>query len=240
MLSKRYNQFDNVIYEPLNEPVANNSDDWYQLIEDFIVTIRRNSDQFLLIESNLWGNVKTFEELPKFKDNKIIYSFHYYLPLSVTHQKAYWIPYFINYYNDYPGKPGQLDEFLIKIKSEDENFYEMMVEENREWNKQALLESLQPVLNFKKKFNVPVLCGEFGIIVLAKPQTRINWLRDLIEVFIKNDISYIYWNYKNMDFGLIDFTDQYKQNPNYDPQTRMDYESIKILQKGIKKENPQL
>ena len=37
-----------------------------------------------------------------------------------------------------------------------------------------------------------------------------------------------------MDFGLIDFTEQYKGNPNYDPQTRIDYASIKILQQGVK------
>ena len=237
MLSKRYCHFNNVIYEPLNEPVANKSDDWHKLVTDFIATVRKNSNQFLLIESNLWGNVNKFEELPKFDDDKIIYSFHYYLPLSITHQKAYWLPYFVKYYNqnnDYPGRPKKIDEFLIKIKNEDKNFYEMISEENKEWNKQALLETLKPVLKFKKKFNVPVLCGEFGSIVLANPQTRQNWLKDLIEIFIENDISYTYWNYKNMDFGLIDFTEQYKGNPNYDPQTRIDYASIKILQQGVK------
>ena len=111
MLSKRYHEYSNIIYEPLNEPVANKSDDWHKLIEDYIATVRKNSDQFLLIESNLWGNVKTFAELPKFDDKRIIYSFHYYIPLSITHQKAYWIPYFTKYYN----KTVKDDDFGIKI-----------------------------------------------------------------------------------------------------------------------------
>lgn len=238
MLSKRYHKFDNIILEPLNEPVANKSEDWNNLIIDFIRTVRKNTDQFLLIESNLWGNVRTFAELPKFDDKRIIYSFHYYIPLTITHQKAYWIPYFTKYYNkavDYPGKPEGMEHFLTKIKSEDPNFYETMNEENKYWNRQTLLESLQPIFDFKKKFNVPILCGEFGAIVLANPLTRQKWLKDLIEIFIENDISYTYWNYKNMDFGLIDYTEVYKNNPNYDTQSRMDKETIKILQQVITK-----
>ena len=238
MLSKRYKNFSNIIYEPLNEPVANNSVDWHNLVEDFIACVRKNSDQYLLIESNLWGNVKKFADLPKFSDDKIIYSFHYYLPLHITHQRAYWLPFMIKYYNknsDYPGKPHDFEQLLVKLKIEDPNFYEIMSEEYREWNKQTLKETLKPVLDFKNKFNVPVLCGEFGTIVLAHPKTRKNWLKDIVELFLENDISYTYWNYKNMDFGLIDVTDQYKENPNYDPQTRLDNESLKILQEGTKK-----
>ena len=238
MLSRRYSDFANVIYEPLNEPVANDSKDWHQLVEDFIVTVRKNSSQFLLIESNLWGNVKEFSDLPKFTDDKIIYSFHFYIPLFISHQKAYWLPLIVKYYNknfNYPGKPDNMDSFLSTIKDLDKNFFLLMSEENKEWNKSALRESLKPVLDFKKKYNVPVLCGEFGTIALAYPHTRQNWLKDVIDLFSENDISYTYWNYKNMDFGLLDFTDQYKDNPNYDCNTRIDHESLKILQGGLKR-----
>lgn len=236
-LSKRYHKFENVIYEPLNEPVAGIDTDWIKLVEDFIATVRKNSNQFLVIESNLWGNVKKFEELPKFSDDKVIYSFHFYIPLYITHQKASWIPNIIKHYNknsDYPGKPEGMDEFLKKLEIGDQNFYLLMAEENKVWNKQALNESLKPVLDFKNKYNVPVLCGEFGTIALAKPQTRLNWLKDVVDLFKENDIWFTYWNYKNMDFGIMDFTEQYRHNPNYDTKTRIDYESVKILQGGVK------
>jgi hypothetical protein len=48
----------------------------------------------------------------------------------------------------------------------------------------------------------------------------------------KQKISYSYWSYKNMDFGVIDHTELYKDNPNYD-NGRLDGNTLKALQNGI-------
>jgi hypothetical protein len=81
---------------------------------------------------------------------------------------------------------------------------------------------MTPVLAFKEKFNVPILCGEFGCIAKADPQTRVNWTNDVVSLFKKHGISYTYWSYKNMDFGLYDFTEKYADNPNYANEERLD------------------
>jgi len=104
-----------------------------------------------------------------------------------------------------------------------------------EWNKEALERTIAPVLAFKEKYNVPILCGEFGCIAKADPETRINWINDLISLFKKHRISYTYWTYKNMDFGIYDFTEKYADNPNYTNEERLDRGTLSALQKGILK-----
>ena len=69
-------------------------------------------------------------------------------------------------------------------------------------------------------------------MVLAEPETRKNWLNDFITLMKKHKVSYSYWSYKNMDFGIVDYTQQYKDNPNYDAQ-RLDKNTLKALQNGI-------
>jgi hypothetical protein len=36
-----------------------------------------------------------------------------------------------------------------------------------------------------------------------------------------------------MDFGIYDFTEEYKNNENYDVEDRLDSDTLKILQSGI-------
>jgi len=235
--SKRYKNQNNIIYEVLNEPVAPKNEIWLKLFNEALKIIRSNDkDHYVMTESNIWAITETFKEMEKINDPNIIYSFHFYEPILVTHQFAEWVP-FSGLYDkivEYPGKPEDYDESIIdEVKERNRYFPYFLKDINKTWNKEAITEKIQPVLDFKNKYNVPVLCGEFGCIAKAKPSIRINWLKDIIEIFRENDISYAYWTYKDKDFGLLDFSKKYKNNPNYDPVTRIDTASLKILQSGI-------
>ncbi len=235
--SEHYKDYDNIIYELLNEPAAPDNNDWMKLAEETIHVIRINDPHhFIVVESNNWGKTETFTELKKFEDNKIIYSFHFYEPLLITHQLAPWTPFFKFYKMklSYPGSIIPLDkEVTEEIKNENFYYNDYLKLINSFWDKEALQLLMKPVFDFKKKYDVPVLCGEFGCYVMADPKTRQNWLEDIISIFRENDISYSYWTYKNMDFGIYDFTDLYLDNPNYDPASRLDIDTLKILQSGI-------
>jgi hypothetical protein len=52
-------------------------------------------------------------------------------------------------------------------------------------------------------------------------------------IFKKHGISFTYWTYKNMDFGINDFTEKYKGNPNYENPGRFDESTLKELRNGI-------
>ena len=52
--------------------------------------------------------------------------------------------------------------------------------------------------------NVPLYCGEYGVINLASPEDTLKWYQSIHAVFEKYGIGRAAWSYKEMDFGLID------------------------------------
>ena len=86
---------------------------------------------------------------------------------------------------------------------------------------------------FKQKYDVPILCGGFGCIASADPQVRTNWTHYVVSLFKQHGISYTYWNYKNLDFGLSHFTQKNAGNPNYANAERLDEGVLAALQAGL-------
>jgi len=239
MLSGRYRDFDRIMYEILNEPVVPMAADWNRLAAEAIAVIRKNDARHpIVVDADFWGLCSSFNDLQKFDDDNIIYSFHFYEPILVTHQMAEWIVFYkkkiYRKYLPYPVTLGGLDDVVKKVGGYDEYFTRQFYDYAGNWNKSKIEDHIKPVIEFKKKHNVPILCGEFGCNVKADPVTRQNWLRDLITVLKENELSYTYWTYKNMDFGICDFTGKYAGNKNYSRQSHLDKETLEILQQGIK------
>ena len=74
---------DKLAYEIMNEPVAPSCNAWNELIDRYIKTIRETEpDRTLVIGSNMWQVVQTFDSLVVPNDDKnIVLSFHSYDPL---------------------------------------------------------------------------------------------------------------------------------------------------------------
>ncbi|MFX1247139.1 MAG: glycoside hydrolase family 5 protein [Promethearchaeota archaeon] len=238
MFSNRYRTLNHVMYEIMNEPTASKASDWYKLVEEIIPIIRKNDpNKYIIVESNLWGQASTFKSMPKFADEKIVYSFHFYEPHVITHQMAEWVPFVYNNiyrkYVKYPGRPEGLANVKKEVARVSPQFASFFERQDIKWNKSELERTIIPVLAFKQKYDVPILCGEFGCVVKADQETRKNWLTDLISILHKYRISYTYWSYKNMDFGIFDFTEKYQDNPNYSKEERLDKATLKALQQGI-------
>jgi endoglucanase len=239
MLSTRYRNYYHVMYEVLNEPVIPQLGDWNMLAEEAVSVIRKNDLRHpIVIDSDFWGLCSSFKDLKKFSDDNVIYSFHFYEPVLVTHQMAEWIIFYkknlYRKYLPYPVRISGLGDLVKKVGEYDKYFTRQFYDYEGDWNKIKIMAHLKPVLEFKKKYNVTILCGEFGCNVKAAPETRKNWLSDLISVLKEHEISYTYWTYKNLDFGIYDFTKQFANNPNYSEQSRLDIKTLKILQGGIK------
>lgn len=237
-LADRYKNEGNIMYELLNEPVAPKDSQWNAVAQDGIDAIRKHDKKhWIVVESNKWGNVHTFKNLKKFSDKKIIYSFHFYEPILVTHQMAEWTGFYkFNIYRklvEYPGKPQGMDGIGERVKQKEKDFTVFFKNQNKYWDKAELVKMTDKVLAFKRKHKVPVLCGEFGCVAHGSPATRKNWTEDFISILKKNKISYTYWTYKNMDFGIWDYTKKYAKNANYQNKQRQDKPILKALQSGI-------
>jgi hypothetical protein len=63
---------------------------------------------------------------------------------------------------------------------------------------------VQDAKSAAKKFDVPLYCGEFGVIDRAPVQDSLNWFKEVFAVFKEQNIGSSIWSYKEMDFGIID------------------------------------
>ena len=59
-----------------------------------------------------------------------------------------------------------------------------------------------PAIEYAKKMNAPLYCGEYGVIDQAPADGTVNWYKDIHAAFEKHGIGHAAWTYKEMDFGL--------------------------------------
>lgn len=195
---------DVLAFELLNEIVLPDSGPWNQLLKQAVTRIRDLDPQRLIvIGGNHYNAPDELRNLEILDDPNILYTFHFYRPLTVTHQKVPWIPALIQYNQqvEYPGQAVGLDDFL-KAKPEHDSLLGL---EAGEWFDKKYLQSvLQPALDFSKRLRQPLYCGEFGVYERASMATRLNWTRDIIALFNEHGVGRAVWTYKNLDFSLVD------------------------------------
>ncbi len=160
--------------------------------------------RLVLVGGNHYNAADQLQNLEPIADPNILYTFHFYLPLSVTHQKAPWVPSLAEYNQrlEYPGRqaPG-----LAAIMEKYPNDTHMLRSElGAQFDKSYLLSKLQPALDFSQRMGQPVYCGEFGVYERAPMSTRVNWTRDFTALLDEFGIGRAYWTYKALDFGLLD------------------------------------
>lgn len=195
---------DLLAFEILNEVNFRSSERWNDLVEQVIQRIRpMDAGRLILIGGNHFNSVDALSEMRIIPDANILYKFHFYLPFSVTHQKAYWVEGLQKFDRsvEYPGAALGLKTFLAKYPEYCNSLGEDV---DVLFDRAYLAKRMEPAAEFSKIHHQPVHCGEFGVIDRASLQTRKNWIRDCIAVFHKNGIGHAYWSYKNMDFGVVD------------------------------------
>jgi len=206
-VARRYaGQAENVLaFELLNEIVLPESAPWNHLAQQIIEHIRGiDAQRLIIMGGNNFNSIDELSTIQVTPDLNVLFTFHFYEPLVVTHQKAYWAVEMerFNKSVDYPGEVPELAPFLrthypMHIPRYERSF-------DRTLDRQFLDELLQPAKAFLEQKGTALYCGEFGVIDRAPLQTRINWTRDFIERLTEYKIGYAYWSYKGMDFGLID------------------------------------
>ena len=193
---------DMLAYEPMNEAVADNPEDWNKLINWVINEIRElEPERPIIMGSNRWQQVGTFKDLrvPE-NDPNIILSFHFYNPMLFTHHTAPWVG-FAEYSGPitYPGKSIPDDNYgdvSPELRAELERF-------NQNWTKETMEEAIMQAVVVAQKYNLPLYCGEFGAFPSTPLDLRATYYRDLVSIFEKHHIAWAHWNYKN-DFPVVD------------------------------------
>lgn len=88
--------------------------------------------------------------------------------------------------------PGMADKFMKLNEGTDtitESYFEKMFAE---------------AVAFAEEKEVPLYCGEYGVINLADTLSTLRWFKTIMPVLKHHGIGRAVWNYKEMDYGLID------------------------------------
>jgi endoglucanase len=222
-LCSRFGNNPLIYLEILNEPVAPNDDLWNSIKQEMAGHIRSLAENStLVIGSNRWNSPSTFANLKPLDDPNVLYSFHFYSPLLFTHQRVPWVnDPLIMHSREYPGDYKIHNESLKDIRLEVEKGL---------WNKERITREIEPVLRFRDTFGLQVSCNEFGVFHQAPRESQLRWISDFISILKEHGIGYSYWNYKNLDFGLISIGEQLHQDlPQFDNEKRLDQELLELL-----------
>jgi endoglucanase len=192
---------DEVAYELLNEAVARDPEDWNRVALAAFSTVRRLEPQRTIVLGSNWYNQHhTFNRLRIPGDKCCILTFHYYLPMFITHYTAGWWSVGGTYRGPihYPGKPIA-EEDLAGMGAE---FLRHMGEWNRRYGRDVMAADLEQPLAVQARTGLPLYCGEFGCYERTPDPLRLAWFRDILAVFAAHDIAWANWDYKGV-FGIV-------------------------------------
>jgi endoglucanase len=179
-------------YEFMNEPVADDPEQWNQLLSRVADSIRHwEAERVLVIGSNRWQSANTFDQLKiPANDKNILLSFHFYEPFHLTHFQAEWTKL-----KDFKGEVKYPGQIVVNGTSP---------EEKRIYNRDTLEKMMQKPIHLADSLQLPLYCGEFGVIYKSPLESKLAWYSDMVAIFEKHHIAYANWNYKSGSFGIVD------------------------------------
>jgi endoglucanase len=173
-----------VVFELLNEPHGEITDElWNSMLAETLAIVRSSNPERNVIigggHSNGLGSLKQLV-LPE-ADHHIIATFHYYNPMSFTHQGAPWA---------------------------NEKWRSLS---NVAWGSEAENKVLNDEFDAARAWSVasgrPVFLGEFGAYDKAPMESRAKWDAAVARAAEAHGISWAYWQF-DPDFVLYDFPKQ--------------------------------
>jgi hypothetical protein len=203
---------DYVRYELLNEVDSKTPEEWNDLAGRLIQTIRNVDARHWIVVGGLEANhVNRLKDIRHFEDSKIVYTFHMYEPLLVTHQKASWVFFgpFMDRSLPYPCPRNLYNEVvrgMINNISAATGGYVPQTDPfiTEDIDKPYIRQKMEGAFAFVRDTGLPLYCGEYGLIDFADTESRANYVRDVSELCLEHGIGRAMWSYKEMGFALVD------------------------------------
>ena len=182
-------------YDLLNEPhegvVPSELMNWRQLAENTVKEIRAIDPEAKIIYEpaidTLSKDIIQKKELIPLSYGNIAYSIHLYSPIEFTHQGVNNYPHPVNY----PAKIG-----------------------NTYWDINQQRKIYQPLIDFQKKYQVPIYIGEFSVIRWAPAKDAEQCLKDFITIIEENSWNAAYHAFREWNGWSVEFDSDYlNKNP---------------------------
>lgn len=203
-LARRFGNRKNLSFELLNEVSdASYCDTWNRIIDRTVQTIREEALDIPIIIGGYHNNsVKAIKDLLIPQDPHIVLNFHCYSPLVFTHQGAYWLPDMDRSFRT--GFEHRYPEYARLTREQLPGHFDDFPEKDEPIGPAYFLEMFKEAAEIAEERDVPLYCGEYGVIDLADPEETLKWYRCIHEAFESYRIGRAMWSYKEMDFGLVD------------------------------------
>jgi len=205
-MARRYkNAPTSVIYEILNEPNTFAAADWAKIQKSVLDTIRTIDTLHTVIVTGAdWGGIAGLTKLLPLADKKLIYSFHFYDPFLFTHQAATWaspslgdlgnVPFPYNA-SKMPACPTSLKGTWVESS--------LSYSYKTDGTVAKLKSTIDQAINFGKKYNVPIFCGELGVFITKSPVAdRAEWYKAVTGYLTEKSVPWTMWDYQG-GFGLF-------------------------------------
>jgi hypothetical protein len=193
-------------FDLLNEPnpqsptddLAEKQAQWRALAERAIAAIRaEHVSTPIVFESIAGGAALFFKNLQPLADPQVVYSFHFYSPLAITHQHVHpeW-----NRTIPYPAGP----EWALGRHDPDVGITAI--------DKRRLLEEMRYVIAFQQRYHRPIYVGEFSCVRWAPDHAAERYVGDLLAIFDQYQWSWTYHEFRG-------WTGWDAENASADPQS---------------------
>ena len=197
---------DMLAFELLNEVTEQEyGETWNRIASECISRIRAIAPEVKILVGGYWHNsAASVKDISVPYDENIVYNFHCYEPLIFTHQGAYWmetmdrkfrIPVTASF-----GEMAKAAEKMLGGSLSGVESYPPETKLSSAYFEQFMAEAV----SVAEARNVPLYCGEYGVIDLASPEDALAWYRMINGAFRKYGIGRAAWSYREMDFGLSD------------------------------------
>jgi endoglucanase len=197
-LAKRYKNVsgDDLFFEIYNEPPHMDPQIWKDAAYNIVTAIRKvDVNRTLIVGASNYNSIYELSRFVRLADENIIYTFHFYEPFLFTHQGAEWagdqestvgVPF-----------PYYAEKFPIinpKAKNTDgeKNYNEYPID----GNEQSVKDKLQIIKNWGEKYDVPLLCGEYGVYnKYADQDSRCRYIKTVRQTLKTLNIPGMLWDY---------------------------------------------
>lgn len=202
---------DRVLLEVLNEPHdlkpgADGASPWHPMQQAVVRVIRAAAPQHtIIVTGDEWGGINGLLKLAPIDDPNLIYSFHFYEPMTFTHQAANWGAPNWKHLNNvpYPATEASIQAVAGTI-ADDAARGELSWYLGQKWDGGKIAAEIGRAAAWSKANGVPVYCGEFGVHRRAAPDAaRGRWLGDVVRALRSHNIPGAMWDYHG-GFALMD------------------------------------
>lgn len=197
------NHSEYLLYEVLNEPHGISDELWGQIQQSAIDAIRTEDSKHTIVVGGAgWNSFNNLSKLPNYKDNNLLYTFHFYDPFLFTHQGAGWTDLEPLRSIPFPYNAGEMPVFPQELK--DSWAEDLFNDYERQGNAEYMKQLIDRAANFRDSRNVPVFCGEFGVFIpYSNNDDRVLWYEITRKYFDEKQIPWTIWDYKG-GFGIFE------------------------------------